>query len=101
MHEILGIGGIDPRRVSDALRIRGHDPGHKGQACTYQRDPSHDVTCLQRQKKMHNKYVGCTGVMQPLICRLHLPASVPIPKFVSLRGTLVYELRNRRTLATY
>ena len=27
--------------------------------------------------------------------------SVPIPKFGSLRGTLVCELRNRRTLATY
>src|SRR5712692_7826192 len=29
------------------------------------------------------------------------PASVPIPKFASLCGTLVCELRNRRTLATY
>jgi Holliday junction resolvase-like predicted endonuclease len=28
-------------------------------------------------------------------------ASVPIPKFASLCGTLVCELRNRRTLATY
>src|SRR5262245_64531728 len=30
-----------------------------------------------------------------------LAASVPIPKFASLCGTLVCELRNRRTLATY
>src|SRR5262249_30033391 len=30
-----------------------------------------------------------------------LAASVPIPKFASLYGTLVCELRNRRTLATY
>jgi hypothetical protein len=28
-------------------------------------------------------------------------ASVPIPKFAPLCGTLVCELRNRRTLATY
>jgi hypothetical protein len=30
MREILGVGWIDPRRVSDALSIRGHDSGHKG-----------------------------------------------------------------------
>src|SRR5215468_1640551 len=60
MREILGIGGIDPRRVSDALRIRGHDSGHKGQACTYQRDPSHNVTCGFTGKKWtHNmEHVG-------------------------------------------
>jgi len=28
-------------------------------------------------------------------------SSVPIPKFVSLCGTPICELRNRRTLATY
>ena len=30
MREILGVGWIDPWRVSDALRVRGHDSGHKG-----------------------------------------------------------------------
>jgi hypothetical protein len=42
MSHILRIGWIDPRRVSDALSICGHDSGHKGQNCTY--DPSHDIT---------------------------------------------------------
>jgi hypothetical protein len=45
----------------------------------------------------------------PASCRIFRPslglkwarASVPIPKFASLCGTLVCELRNRRTLATY
>ena len=32
---------------------------------------------------------------------LKVSASVPIPKFASFCGTLVCELRNRRTLATY
>jgi len=30
MREILRVGGIDPRRVSDALRIRDHDSGREG-----------------------------------------------------------------------
>ncbi len=37
---------------------------------------------------------GCRGLSRR-------EASVPIPKFASLCGTLVCELRNRRTLATY
>jgi hypothetical protein len=44
MREILGVGWIDARRVSDALSTRGHDSGHKGQARTYRCDPPHDLT---------------------------------------------------------
>jgi hypothetical protein len=35
------------------------------------------------------------------LTRTEIIDSVPIPKFASLRCTLVCELRNRRTLATY
>ena len=57
MHEILGIGGIDPRRVSDALSTRGHDSGHKGQTCAHHRDPSHDIT------------YGFTGEKRPTVSK--------------------------------
>jgi hypothetical protein len=41
----LGVGWINPRRVSDALSIRGYDSGYKGYSSSYQRDPFHDITC--------------------------------------------------------
>ena len=43
MREILGVGWIDPRRVSDALSMRGHDASQQGQTRTYDREPFHDA----------------------------------------------------------
>jgi hypothetical protein len=54
MCEILGVGGVHPRRVSDALSIRGHDSGHNGQTCTERRDLSHDVTYARIVKDHHD-----------------------------------------------
>jgi hypothetical protein len=54
MCEILGVGGVHPRRVPDALSIRGHDSGHKGQTCTEHRDLSHDVAYGCTVKNHHN-----------------------------------------------
>lgn len=57
MCEILRVGWIDPRGVPDALSIRGHDSGHKGQTCTHHGDPYHDITCSFTGEN-YPRYVG-------------------------------------------
>jgi hypothetical protein len=75
MGEILGVGRIDSRRVSDALSIRGHDSGQEGETCTYHRDLSHDITCGFTGEKNDPQSAarGWIGMMQLLISGLHMP----------------------------
>jgi hypothetical protein len=78
-----------------AFAVRGVDigsVGREGDARRCERDP---------ESKNRNRWNGGSHGLPPWSGHAAgFLASVPIPKFATVRGTLSRELRNRRTLAT-
>src|SRR5262245_24370188 len=89
----------DSELVADAARCELAPRGHGDGCCEARGRTARLLGRLDRVRR--RGHADLTSHLAVLTARDTSRANVPIPKFASLCGTLVRELRSRRTLATY